>query len=120
MNLITLTTSFPVAFFIMFGRFTPIAFMAIPLIITFIMALIIKKSGRPHLRKFAYIPLGIGVIVGILAQKQFYDEPLFIEYNSLGSKSIILYWGIIVVPILAGIAMFLSDKLTKRSIDSDL
>ncbi|QYK53825.1 MAG: hypothetical protein KF824_02770 [Fimbriimonadaceae bacterium] len=120
MNLIPLTTSFPVGFFIMFGRITPIVFIAIPLILTYILALTAKKLRRPDLRKFAYIPLLLGVVVGIAAQIQFMNEPMYLEFNDLGNKSKALFWGIIVVPILAGIAMFFSDKFSKRSIDSDL
>ncbi|MBX3115002.1 MAG: hypothetical protein KF836_10595 [Fimbriimonadaceae bacterium] len=120
MNLITIATSSPLAFFVMFGRFTPLAFIAIPLILAYVITVIAKKTRNPQMRKFAYLPLLLGLLVGIAAQIQFNNEPMYMQFNDLGSKSEMLFWGVIIVPVLASVALFFSDRLSNRSIDSDL
>lgn len=121
MDIMTLTDGLPLAsFFVMFGRSTPIVFIVVPVILAYVIYFIAKKVRSPQMRIFAYLPLAIGVIIGILAQVQFANEPMFLSFHDFGSRSVALYWGIIVVPILAAIIMFVAGKLSRSGIDADL
>ena len=120
MDILTLAQTSPLAFFVMFGRPTPIVFIILPVLLAYIITVIAKKTRNPQMRNFAYIPLAIGVVIGIFAQITFASEPLYLDFHGLGTKSMGLYWGIIIVPIIVALIMFFAGKFSRSSIDADL
>lgn len=105
--------------FQIFGRATPAIFAFVPTLIAIIMFVVSKRTGKTGLKWGAFVPLVIGIILGIIGY-QLLSDSLFVQLNLLGSRSEMLYRAIPIIPALAGIVIFVLDRLAGREISSNL
>ncbi len=105
--------------FKIFDRMTPLVYAVLPSLIAVVLFFLGKKMGKPALKWVAFIPLAIGIILGILGMGLLNDS-LYVQMNLLGGRSEILYRAIPIIPVVTGIVLILIDKLRNREIKSDL
>ncbi|MFM9872552.1 MAG: hypothetical protein ACKVQS_03685 [Fimbriimonadaceae bacterium] len=105
--------------FQIFDRATPMIFALIPSILAVALFFFGKKKGNTVMKWMAYVPLLIGLVLGVLGL-QLLNDSLFVQLNLLGSRSELLYRAVLIIPIVVGIALILFDKLAGREINSNL
>lgn len=103
----------------LFGKATPAIYAAAPSLVAVALFMWLRKGSHSHLKGIAYIPLVIGLILGILGWMLMGDT---VYYSMLlpGPKTEMLYKAVPIVPVVAAIAMFLMDRLGNQTTKSDL
>lgn len=77
------------------------------------------KMDKVRFRFLSFIPLVLGLLLGIFAVMQLRD-PLYVDYYWITSRSRLLYWGILVMPILTAAGLLIYDRMQMTSMDSRL
>lgn len=105
--------------FDLFGKATPAIYAAVPSILGFVLFLWLRKGSQPHLRWIATIPLVIGLILGIFAWMLLGDT-VYMAMTLPGPKTELIYRAVPIIPIVAGIAMFIMDRFVGQTAKSEL
>lgn len=101
------------------GRLTPLVFTLVPSGLALILFAVLRKSRATGVKWLPYIPLLIGVILGILGWIAI-SSSLFTQMQTLGTKSHIIYRAVLIAPILTAIGIFLVDRFGERKADLNL
>ncbi len=102
-----------------FGKATPLVWALLPSIVGYVLYAVFKRSDKPERRTFAYIPLGVGLIMGIMAELQARDT-LYMRVAGFGPTTRLIFHGILVIPIAVALAIFLIDRRGFSRVDSNL
>lgn len=105
--------------FQIFDRMTPMVYALVPSLLAVILFVVGKKTGKSGLKWAAFVPLAIGIILGIMGMGLL-NDPLYTQLNLLGGRSEVLYRAIPIVPVVTAIALIVVDRLGAREMRSDL
>ncbi|MBA4292728.1 hypothetical protein C0431_07115 [bacterium] len=107
------------ALFKSLGRLTPLAFTLIPSLIAVILYFTLRRMKATHLNWVPYLPLVIGVILGIFGWIAI-SSSLYVQMESIGQRSFLIYRAVLIAPILTAIGLFLLSKFGDGRMDSNL
>jgi hypothetical protein len=105
--------------FKIFDRMTPMVYALVPALLAVIIFFGAKRMKKPNLKWLAFIPLAIGVILGIMGMGLL-NDPLYNQMNLIGTRSELIYKAIPIIPVVVGIALVVINKLGTREMYSDL
>lgn len=107
------------SFLQVFGRATPAIWAAVPAVIAVLLYLVLKRTANPNLRHLCWVPLGIGVILGIMSWGQSNDS-IYMKYNQFGTVSALFMKLTLIVPIVVAAAIAFMDFRKFRNVDQTL
>ena len=103
----------------MFGKNTPLIFAVLPSMIAVGIFLGVRKSSNTIVKLLPYIPLVVGIFLGGVAYFLMADTVYMAAYPP-GPRTAMIFRAVPIIPILVGIGFFVYNKMSSRTIDSNL
>lgn len=99
-----------------------IAFIPITVaVILFFIGVKLHHSGKPAWIKWtAFIPLAVGLIMGIAPTQKFYGDPLYQDFYGGSWKKGIMHAGGIIVAVIGALGLFVWNRWLNKQKFEDL
>lgn len=107
----------PVIFW--FGRQGALLWVVGPALLAVVLYFLGRKFNLAPLRYAAFLPLLLGLGIGIQSVSVM-NDPIFSDYHDVTGRQRMIFIAVVVAPILAAVGLFVAEKSKARQVSSRL